>query len=237
MAAIRTVGRLGHNIRKQHHLRVRQPVASVTVLTRDEKVEEAVSSHIDLIGDELNVKAITTSRSEGDLVDLSARANFKTLGPRLGKRVKEIDGALRDTSAADLHHLQDGATISVGGEELSLDDVILQRTPKPGVVVATEGTVSVAIDIELTDELIVEGYAREIVNRIQTARRDEDLDVTDRIAVKWSSSEPRIAEAFAVHSRLITDEVLATSLERGEVEETHNLAGVTFGLKIDRTIG
>ena len=237
MAAIRTVVRLGHNIRKQHNLRVRQPLASVTVLTRDEQVEEAVSSHIDLIGDELNVKTITTSRDESDLVDLSARANFKTLGPRLGKRVKEIDGALRDTSAEDLHRLQDGATIPVGGEELSLDDVILQRTPKPGVVVATEGTISVAIDIELTDELIVEGYAREIVNRIQTARREQDLDVTDRIDVRWSSSEPRIAEAFAIHSGLITDEVLATSIERGELAETFDLAGVTFGLKIDRSEG
>jgi isoleucyl-tRNA synthetase len=234
MAAIRTVVRLGHNIRKQHALRVRQPLASVTVLTRDRIVEEAVASHVDLIVDELNVKVVATSADEGDLVDLSARANFKTLGPRLGKDVKVIDAALQQVSSVELHRLQDGSTITVEGHELDLNDVVLQRTPKPGVVVASEATISVAIDVELTEELLVEGYAREIVNRIQTARRDLDLNVTDRVAVGWSSEHPQIAAAFDAHSDLIIDEVLATSIERTAIEETIDLAGVSFGLHVEK---
>ncbi len=236
MSAIRTVVRLGHNIRKQHSLRVRQPLASATVLTRSRTVANAVGSHIDLIADELNVKVVASSEDEGDLVELSARANFKILGPRFGKDVQAIDLALQDTTSSDLHRLQDGSTISVAGHELSLDDVVLQRTPKTGVVVATEGAVSVAIDVELSEDLVVEGFAREIVNRIQTARRDLDLDVTDRVKVDWSSNDPRIAAAFEVHAALIRDEVLATSIRRTNLAETVDLAGVSFGLQLERSV-
>ncbi len=235
MSAIRTVVRLGHNIRKQHSLRVRQPLASVTVLTRNRAVANAVGSHIDLIADELNVKVVATSQDEGDLVELSARANFKILGPRFGKDVQAIDLALQDATSAELHRLQDGSTMSVAGHELSLEDVVLQRNPKTGVVVATEGAISVAIDVELSEDLVIEGFAREIVNRIQTARRDLDLDVTDRIKVAWSSNDPRIASAFEAHADLITDEVLATGIRRTELDEKADLAGVSFGLLVEKS--
>ena len=235
MASIRTVVRLGHNIRKKHSLRVRQPLASVTVLTRQPDVEAAVRSHVALITDELNVKSVNTSTDEGDLVDLSARADFKKLGPRFGKDVKAVDTALADVSSDDLHRLQDGSSLIVLGHELNLDDVVLQRTPKQGVVVATEGPISVAIDVTLSDDLLIEGYARELVNRIQMARRDLDLDVTDRIAVGWSSSHPLINAAFEKYVVLITEEVLADRIEQTDLDETINLAGANLGLQIKKS--
>jgi isoleucyl-tRNA synthetase len=234
MAAIRTVVRLGHNIRKQHALRVRQPLASATIITRDADVQTAVASHVDLIVEELNVKLVATSADEGDLIDLSARANFKTLGPRLGGEVKKVDAALGGVTEEDLHRIQQGATITVEGHQLRLDDIILQRTPKPGVVVATEGAISVAVDVELTDELIVEGFAREIVNRIQMIRRDLDLDVTDRVAVWWSSADARISAAFDLYLDLIADEVLATAIQETELKETIDLAGTPLGLRVEK---
>ena len=82
---------------------------------------------------------------------------------------------------------------------------------------------------------MIEGFAREIVNRIQTARRDLDLDVTDRIKVAWSSNDPRIASAFEAHADLITDEVLATGIRRTELDEKADLAGVSFGLLVEKS--
>ncbi|MFW2339134.1 MAG: isoleucine--tRNA ligase [Acidimicrobiia bacterium] len=235
MASIRSVVRLGHNIRKQHALRVRQPLSSITVLTRDPSVVRAVETHIDLITDELNVKQVMTSEDEGSLVDLTARANFKALGPRLGKEVKAIDLALAEVSSDDLHNLQQAGTLTVEGHELSLEDVVLQRTPKHGVVVAAEGTISVAMDIDLDEALIVEGFAREIINRVQTARRDLDLDVTDRVTVRWSTGNASLEAAFLQHEALIIQEVLATELVRADIPETIDLAGARLGLDVGKT--
>jgi isoleucyl-tRNA synthetase len=230
---VRTVVRLGRNLRKQHDVRVRQPLARLTVSTRDLKAAAAVDAHIDLIAEELNVKSVEISEDEADLVELSARANFKVLGPKLGGEVKAVDSALASLDSDTLHRLQEGEVISIAGHELTLDEVILQRTPRQGVEVTSEGPLSVAVDLELSEDLILEGIAREAINRIQQLRREAELDVTDRIVLRWASSHERVEEAFARYAELIAAEVLAEEVRRTDHVETADLNGLPVHLEAE----
>ena len=216
MGAVRTTVGLGRSLRVANDLRVRQPLPSLTVVSRNTAVRDAINSHSGLVGEELNVKAVAADADEGALVELSARANFKVLGPRLGDGVKEVASAIADLSSDDIHALLDGGEVEAGGVRLSADDVVVSRTPKPGYVVATEGDISVALDCSITRELVVEGLAREVVNRVQGMRRDSGLEVTDRIRLIWSTDDEDLREAFSQHSGYIADEVLATQISEGD---------------------
>jgi isoleucyl-tRNA synthetase len=214
MGWARQVVTLGRSLRVTHGLKVRQPLPSLTVLTRDTEAAEAVASHAWLITEELNVKEVLVGRDDTELVDLHIKADFKQLGPRLGTDVQMVATALGRLDEKSVQALVAGATIVVGGHEIGPDDVIVQRVPRAGMVVATEGPLSVAINTTVTPELEIEGTARELINRIQQMRRESGLDVADRIKVIWSSDSPRIAAAFEAHADVIAAEVLAVGVTR-----------------------
>jgi isoleucyl-tRNA synthetase len=186
----------------------------LTVLTRDEEAAEAVASHAWLITEELNVKEVVVGRDDTELVDLHIKADFKRLGPRLGTDVRTVAAALEQLDDNVVQQLAEGASIVVAGHEIGPADVIVQRVPRAGMVVAAEGPVSVAINTTVTPELEIEGTARELINRMQQMRRDVGLDVSDRIRVAWSSDSQRIAAAFDTHADVIAAEVLAVELTR-----------------------
>lgn len=236
MATTRTVVNLGRGLRKANDLRVRQPLASVTVVTRSPEEQDAVRSHADLIVEELNVARVEIHDDEAGLIDLSAKANFKELGPRYGREMKRVASII-----AALHHdtiaaLLDGDTIEFEALSLTRADIVVTRTPRAGTVVATEGSISVAFDIEITDDLRIEGLAREIISRIQGVRKALDLEVTERIIVEWSSGDSKVTNAFEQHSRLIADEVLAVSIEQRESAqgERFDLGEATVTLSVKR---
>jgi isoleucyl-tRNA synthetase len=215
MAHVRTAVTLGLGLRKRDGLRVRQPLQAATVITRDPKIRQSIAAHSRLIEEELNVREVEVFADESDLVELSAKADFKRIGPRFGESTKEIAAVIaaldHDTVAAML----DGDPLTVGDDEINAEDLVVSRTPHPGTVVASSGPITVALDTTVTDDLRLEGVAREIVNRIQRIRRDLGLDVTDHIAVVWSADDETIRDAFGVHSALIAGEVLAESLDEG----------------------
>jgi isoleucyl-tRNA synthetase len=205
------------------------------VISRDPGVREAVASHRELIAEELNVHRVEVRDDESDLVRLSAKADFGRLGPRLGAGTKEVAAAIADLDHQTVTELLDGAAVTVSGEVVTLEDIVVDRAPHEGTVVAASGSVTVAIDIEVTDDLRVEGVAREIVNRLQMMRRDLGLDVTDRITVSWSADDATIGEAFDVHEALIGGEVLATSITEAEVDgEVTDIDGSRVSLAISR---
>lgn len=214
MDAVRAAVRLGHNLRKQANLRVRQPLRSITIVTHDDAVAAAVVAHTDLLIEELNVKEVLTSRDEQSLVGLSAKANFKALGPRLGQRMKEIADQIAKLNHDEVVALRGGESIDVSGETITVDDVLIDRTPLPGVVVANEGRISVALDTELSESLRLEGIARELVSVIQRMRRDQDLAVTDRIRVLWQTDDHEVSGAVDAFADLIGSEVLAVDLRQ-----------------------
>ena len=218
MAAVRSVVTMGLGLRKKNELKVRQPLEVATVVSRDPAVRAAVESHQALIGEELNVHRVDAHTDESGLVELSAKANFKRLGPRLGGRTKEVAAAVAELDHDTIASLLDGGSVTVMHETITEEDVVVARSPSEGTVVASSGDATVALDIEVTHELLVEGVARELVNRVQGLRRQLGLEVTDRITVAWSAEDETVKEAFAVHGALIAGEVLATALEAGPTE-------------------
>ena len=221
MATVRAVVNLGRGLRKRHEIRVRQPLATVTVVTRDPATAEAIASHRPLISQELNVHDVELHQDEAGLVDLSAKADFKQLGPRLGPRTKTVAAAIAELDHETIAAVLDGASTEVAGETIGATDLVVQRTPRPGTVVATEGGLSVALDTTIDDDLRIEGAGRELINRLQGLRREAGLAVTDRIEVRWHSADPTVSAAFATHAELIASEVLAmTVVEAAEAVGT-----------------
>ena len=212
MATARQVVRLGRSLRIRHSLGVRRPAAALTVLTGDPDIAAAVERHRAVIAEELNVKRIDVSADESSVVELSAKPNFKALGPRLGKEVKNLARELAGASGEQLAAFLETGEMTVGGHRLRAGEVAVNRTPRPGTAVASEGAVSVALDIEPAPGLIAEGLAREVVSRIQNIRRELDLEVTDRIRVDYHTADGRLAEAIAAHAGFIAGEVLAVAL-------------------------
>jgi isoleucyl-tRNA synthetase len=212
MSVVREVVRLGRTLRKKEGHRVRQPLSRLTVLTHDQDVMDAVTSHADLIADELNVKTVVATRDERDLVDLSAKANFRRLGPILGSRMGEVGDGIAGLADDQVEILLEGGVISVAGHEIALDDVSIVRMPVAGTIVETGPQFASALDITLDEALLREGVAREIISRVQRLRRDAGLEVTDRISLLWSSPDPEIGEAIGAHLEEIAEEVLAESI-------------------------
>ncbi len=235
MDTVRTVVNLGRALRKREDVRTRQPLRSVTVVTRDPAHMAAIESHADLISEELNVHDVLVHANEGGLVDLEARPNYKQLGPRYGKEMKAVASAIESLDHDTIISLLDGSDVTIGGYALTGEDVIVSRIAREGTAVATEGSVSVALDTSLDPDLEVEGMAREIVNRIQGARRDAGFAVTDRIVVRWTSNDPLVTEAFSTHDTLISSEVLASALVPSDTidGEDSDLLGHRFAFTVE----
>jgi isoleucyl-tRNA synthetase len=214
MKWVRQVVALGRSLRVTHGLKVRQPLPSLTVLTRDETAAAAVASHAWLITEELNVKEVLVGRDDEELVDLHIKPDFKRLGPRLGTDVRAVAAALEQLDQQAVQQIVDGASMVVAGHEIGPADVVVQRVPRAGMVVAADGPLSVAINTTVTPELEIEGAARELINRIQQMRRDAGFEVADRVKVEWSSDSQRIAAAFETHANIIAAEVLAVEVTR-----------------------
>ena len=212
MAVVREVVQLGHALRKQSQIKVRQPLRRVSVLSHDPKVRAVVDSHAALIAGELNVKSVDAGADESALVELGAKADFKKLGPRLGARMKDVAAAVTRLDASSIEALMAGEKLEVENEEISLDDVIITRAPIPGTVVESSGAIAVSLDTTIDETLETEGVAREIVSRIQQARRERNLDVSDRISVRWRSELASVRKAFGDHGVEIAREVLADDI-------------------------
>ena len=129
--------------------------------------------------------------------------------------------------------LQTGS-LSVGGETVTAADLMVNRAPRAGLVVAADDQVAVALDTEITPDLALEGTAREIVKLVQAARRDAGLDLSDRVVVRWSSPSSQVTEAMARHGAWIAGEVLATALEPGATGRPSDAAGEPVTLEVVR---
>ncbi len=224
MATVRTVVTLGHGLRKRHEVKVRQPLAELTVITRDAATAEAVASHTALIAEELNVARVTIDSEEDHLVHLSAQANFKALGPRLGAATKDAAAAIADLPHEVVSALIDGVDHEVNGTVISANDIVVRREPREGLAVAAQGSLSVALDVTITPDLAVEGVAREIVSGLQGLRRSLDLEVSDRIRLTWHTTDSDLAAALTSYESLIGGEVLATQVDRAQVPQKHVLS-------------
>ncbi|MDI6773877.1 MAG: isoleucine--tRNA ligase [Verrucomicrobiota bacterium] len=217
MDVVQTVVKMGRQLRAEHELKVRQPLSLLRVLSRERETLESVRRHEDLILDELNVKRIAYDEDESRLADLQVKADFRRLGPRLGPRVKKAAAAIAAMNAGLVAQLVAGkpARLSVDGDPVELEpaDVVVIRRPKEGLVVASEGSVVVALEMALTQDLIQEGLAREFVSKIQNMRKTADLEVTQRIRIRYAS-DAELAAAVTKHLGYVQAETLALECAR-----------------------
>ncbi len=210
----RDVVRLGRRLRERHRLKTRQPLRAITIVHHDAAPRAALEAHVDLLTDELNVKEVRV-REEGDeLAAITCKPNFKALGRRFGKQMKEAAAVIGGWGSAEFRRLDAGEALEVLGQPIRSDDVIVRRDPAPDVVIETEGAIIVALDTELDDALVAEGIARELVSAVQKLRRDQGLEVTDRIALALHTDDEALRRALDAQEGWIAGEVLATSVDR-----------------------
>jgi isoleucyl-tRNA synthetase len=164
----------------------------------------------DQIADELNVLELADiADADGDLVNISVKANFKSLGAKYGKEVQEISKAIAATDATALvKTLRTAGKTKVGTWEIELDDLVITEVPKSGWMVASHEGESVALDLALSPTLIDAGNVREVIRYIQERRKGDGFDISDRIKVRWNADSAIVA-AISAASAHISDEVLA----------------------------
>ena len=209
---------LGRSLRSKHELKVRQPLRRLYLLPPDEQSRHELEPMADLLADELNIKEVVLVEDETELSEVSYRPNFRVLGPRFGKQMKEVAARIQQLTAEEIETLVAGGRVAVADGEISLEDVEVQRQEKEGVVVAIDQNLGVGLDVQLDDELIVECTAREFVNRVQNMRKDADLEVADRIHV-GVQGESDLLRAIEVHREYIGAEILALGIRIGELPE------------------
>jgi isoleucyl-tRNA synthetase len=215
MAAVRRTVELGRAARAQAKAKVRQPLRRAVIVAGDAE-REAISARAALVKAELNVKELDFVAEEAELVSYAVKPNYRSLGPRFGKRMPQVAAAVEALDPARVAaSISDGGEvgINVEGDEHTLgpDDVSLALRPLEGYQVEAEAGHAVALQLELDDELRREGLAREIVHAVQNARKEAGLDISDRIALSLGGDEELLAAARA-HQPYIAAEVLATSV-------------------------
>ena len=201
------------SMRAKSNLKVRQPLNKIMIAVDNSK-RNAVKNMQNVILEEVNIKDLVVLDDDSEIVSKSAKPNFKEIGPKFGKKVNPVANAIRAFGKNEISSLEKGeeVKISLDGEEIAITnrDVEIVSTEIKGWLVETEEGVTVAIDTELTDDLIAEGLAREFVNRVQNMRKEAGFEVTDRIIVSYSGSD-KLIEAVDKFKNYITNEILADS--------------------------
>jgi len=216
MADVMAVVELGRRLRADNDLKVRQPLAVLKLAGGDVKGLE------ELIEDELNVKSVSFIADETELCDVTFKANFKTLGKKCGPKMKAV--------AAGIAALKTfSGEVVVEGVALTAEDVLVSRSPKAGLVVASDGPIVVGLETALTKDLIAEGNAREFVSHVQSMRKEADFEVTQRIRVTVRC-DADIRAALEAHADYVREEILALELEivdgSGEIDLNGHLTGI-----------
>jgi isoleucyl-tRNA synthetase len=223
MAVARETVRLGLAARGQAKLKVRQPLgAAVVVATGRER--KSIEQMAEIVREELNVRELRFVSEADELGQVAIKPNYRSLGPRFGKQMPLVAAAVNGLDAAHvasaLRHGEPVA-ISVAGadHELGAEDLLVSMKPLEGYQVEREGSHAVALELRVDDQLRVEGWAREIVHAVQSARRDAGLEVSDRIALTLDGDEALVAAAKA-HEAYIAGETLATQISYESLDDT-----------------
>jgi len=203
---------LTHSIRKNAKVKVRIPLQKILLPVLDEKFAQRVKSVETIIKSEVNIKEIQYIDDTSGLLVKKVKPNFGKLGKQYGPKLKEVSAAINALTKEEIAALEKQNVLSKGGFDLVLEDVLISSEDIAGWAVATEGSITVALDITVTEELKREGIARDFVNRIQNLRKEQGMDVLDKIAVEVEALNG-FAEALNEYKEYISTEVQALSLE------------------------
>ncbi len=242
MALARRITSLGLSARSSANLRVRQPLAKVLVHVESGR-RELTAETIEIVADELNVKAIEFVADPGALVSYQVLPNNRLLGPKLGRDFPKVrvalDGLSPDTVVG---HVNAGESIEVDidGQIVVLlpEEIVVQTHPAAGLAVVADKVLTIAIDTELTPELRAEGAAREVMRRIQTMRKNADFNIEDRITTWYMTPDAELAQVIAdwglyIQTETLTDNLVEETSPADAYVEAHTIdgAGLTLGVK------
>ena len=241
MRDVMSVVKMGRAIRTDYNLKIRQPLKSIHIACRDKSRLGRIRKFQDVIAEELNAKDVEFSTNETTLATLSAKADYRRLGPRLGKKMKSVAVGIQHLEAEQCEALLAGQsfTLEVDGDSFVIgpDDVTIERTPKEGLAVASAGDLVVALEIHLTPALLEDGLAREFVNKVQNMRKAAELEVTQRIRICFAADE-EVRMAILNYADYIKTETLARDLVKvekpGDTDfQTWNLNGRSCQIRIE----
>ncbi len=210
IATVRQVVAMGRALREKYRLKTRQPLSKIKVVSHIESIREALSSHEDLICSELNVRKLELLSEDDSLCNIICKPNFKNLGPRLGKDMAVVAQEISKLSRSELRKLTDGGQIKILDYLISESDISIVREALPDIVVISEGNLTVALDTELSEELIAEGLMREALSLLQRLRKSSGLDVSDRIKLVLSTDSLNLQQALKYHQNYLASELLAS---------------------------
>ena len=216
MSVAENIVRLGRAARKDANVKVRQPLSQLIVINETGQAPSGIGKLLDVILEELNVKNIEFTNKENDFITLQADPQFKLIGPKFGKLAPQIAQAVKAMESNQIAELQAKGSIKlpVDGTEkvLTSEEVNIKVTAREGYAAAADSQLKIALNLKLNDELLAEGFARELINKIQNMRKNGGLDVTDRIKLGISDSK-EINGALKMFGEYIKNETLAVALD------------------------
>jgi len=229
MENAQTISSLVLSLRAKEKIKVRQPLQKIMIPVESIQQKEEILAVADLIKHEVNIKDIELLSDASDILVKQIKPNFKALGPRFGKDMKLIANEITNFTADHIKNIEQNGTIDVtiNGKSIILErtDVEITSQDIEGWLVANEGTITVALDVKITDTLREEGIARELVNRIQNLRKDSGFEVTDKIQVQIKK-QAQVEKAVKSNLNYIQVETLTEKLEL--LDEVNNGIEVVF---------
>lgn len=218
MKVAREVVQLCRAVRNEAGIKVRQPLHKAIIAASDNRVKAAVQAFEGIILEEINVHTLEWAGDASELMEKRAKPVFKNLGPKFAAQVNQVAAIIREFGSEEIERLENGESIQIHMEkakgEVRLADVEILHQAAPGLEIQSYMNITVALDTKLDESLVIEGLAREVINRIQNMRKEAEFEISDRIQVFYQAS-PLISRAIQSKQHLITDEVLAMSLEEG----------------------
>ncbi|MBR5056875.1 MAG: class I tRNA ligase family protein, partial [Bacteroidales bacterium] len=209
-------------LRRKVNIKVRQPLAKLVIPVLDNRVREQLEKVMNIVLTEVNVKEAEFIYDTTGLITKKIKPNFKTLGKRYGARMKEIAGFFGVMDQKTISEIERAGAYTLqlegGPVELTAEDYQITSEDMPGWLVATEGTLTVALDITVTDALRREGIARELINRIQNLRKESGFEVTDRVKVTLEKN-PEVEDALSQFGNYVCEQTLAVSIDFSDSPE------------------
>jgi len=231
MDLIRDLISLGRNAREESKVKVRQPISEVIL---DGKNKSTIEDLIDLVKEELNVKEVNFVDDLSEYMNFEVKPNFKVCGPILGKEIGAFSKELQNITNEDISKLDNGEEITLGNFKVTKDMIDVRISSKEGFNAAMENNNFIILNTTLTEELLAEGIARELVSKVQQLRKEKDFNITDRIDILYSENE-ELTKVMNSFESFIKNETLCDNfLVKDNLTEEYNLNGIEVKLDVER---